>query len=129
MSGQLFAAATGSPSSGLRRFGKPTGNANGNSMTKVQVIYWRDIPAQIKAQAGSKRASRALSKRFSVAIDEAAMRAELTGSNDYLAQWHASEWAECEGELEEAANALVNEIEAAYPPQRLMTLIQQFGLE
>jgi hypothetical protein len=98
-------------------------------MTKVQIIYWRDIPAQIKARAGSNRASRALSKRFSVAIDEAAMRAELTGSDEYLAQWHASEWVEREGELEETASALVSEIEAAYPAQRLTALVQQFGLE
>jgi hypothetical protein len=94
-----------------------------------QIIYWRDIPAQIKLKAGRQRVGRPLSNRFPVAIDEAAMRAGLTGSDDYLAQWRNGDWQERDGELEELAAALLAEIEAAYPPERLRTLIQQQGLE
>jgi hypothetical protein len=98
-------------------------------MTKYQIIYWRDIPAQVKVKLGRNRGGRPLSDRFPVAIDEAAMRAGLTGSDDYLAQWRNGGWQEREGDLEEIVDSLVAEIEAAYPPERLRTLIQQHGLE
>ncbi|UCC53397.1 MAG: virulence factor [Anaerolineaceae bacterium] len=98
-------------------------------MIKYQIVYWRDIPAQVKVKAGRNRAGRPLSDRFAVAIDEAAMRAGLTGSDDYLTQWRNSEWREREGGLEEVVDALVVELEDAYPPARLHTLIRQHGLE
>ncbi|MFN2163728.1 MAG: virulence factor, partial [Candidatus Promineifilaceae bacterium] len=68
-----------------------------------QIIFWRDIPAQIKLKEGRERLGRPLSKRFGVAIDEAAMRAGLTESSDYLAQWRKSAWQERDGELGETA--------------------------
>ncbi len=98
-------------------------------MPKFQIISWRDIPAQVKVVSGRERVGRPLSKRFPVAIDEAAMRAGLTSSDDYLEQWHPGPWHEREGELEEVADAIVAEIEAAYTPERLKALIEQFGLE
>ncbi|WP_420641229.1 virulence factor [Candidatus Leptofilum sp.] len=98
-------------------------------MAKYQIIYWRDIPAQVKVVAGRQRVGRPLSKRFPVAIDEAAMRSGKTESTDYLAEWRNSDWQERDGEIEEIADALVDELEADYPPQRLRTLIQQHGLE
>lgn len=97
---------------------------------KVQIIYWRDIPAQIKLRTAERqRVSRPLPERFAVAIDEAAMRGGLTGSDDYLAQWRTTDWQNQEGEADAVADALVTEINNAYPPNRLRTLIQQFGLE
>ncbi len=96
---------------------------------RYQIIFWRDIPAQVKVKAGRSRVGRPLSNRFPVAIDEAAMRAGKTESNDYLAEWRSSDWQEREGDPEAVADILVAELEAAYPPQRLRTLIQQHGLE
>lgn len=98
-------------------------------MINYQIIYWRDIPAQIKLKEGRERMGMPLSKRFSVAIDEAAMRAGLTESSDYLAQWRKSEWQEREGELKETADRLAAELEAAYPAERLRALMEQSGLE
>lgn len=97
--------------------------------TKYQIIYWRDIPAQVKVKAGRRRAGRPLSSRFPVAIDEAAMRAGITESDDYLAEWRNGDWQEREGELETVADALVAELETAYPPERLRKLVKQHGLE
>ena len=96
---------------------------------KYQIIYWRDIPAQVKVKSGRERVGRPLSNRFPVAIDDAAMRAGKIESNDYLAEWHNGDWQEREGELEAVADTLIAELEAAYSPQRLRTLIQQHGLE
>ena len=97
--------------------------------TKYQIVFWRDIPAQVKMKVGRKRMSKPLSDRFPVAIDEAAMRAGLTGSDDYLAEWRNSGWQDVEGDPETALANLVKEIENTYPPGRLRTLIAQGGLE
>jgi hypothetical protein len=94
-----------------------------------QIIFWRDIPAQVKVKAGRERSGKPLSQRFTVAIDEAAMRAGLTESNDYLSQWRMSGWQEREGEPATVAEAVAAELEEAYPPPRLRQLIQQLGLE
>lgn len=97
--------------------------------TSYQIIYWRDIPAQVKAKAGRERSGRQLAKRFGVAIDEAAMRAGLTGSDDYLGQWRTGEAQEREGDPAEVAAAVAAEVEAAYPPERVQRLVAQLGLE
>ena len=47
-------------------------------MAQLITLYWRDIPAQVIAERGRGRkreqAKLELSRRFSIAIDEAAMR-------------------------------------------------------
>ena len=97
---------------------------------KFQVIFWRDIPAQIKIRTTDRqRLSKPLPERFSVAIDEAAMRAGLTSSEDYLAQWRSGEWQQQVGDPAEAADALVAQLNTDYPPARVRKLIQQHGLE
>jgi len=96
---------------------------------EYQIIYWRDIPAQIKARGEDGRTGRELSKRFNVAIDEAAMRAGLTESGAYLAEWRKSDWVAREGELAVVADDVTAELEANYPAERLRQLVAQFGLE
>lgn len=94
--------------------------------TTYQIIYWRDIPAQIKVK-GQKGYSRQLSERFERAIDRAAMHAGAINTDDYLAEWHKSDWQEREGEPEAVVEALVAEIEAAYTEDRLRDLSRNGG--
>ncbi|HSB88616.1 MAG TPA: virulence factor [Anaerolineales bacterium] len=98
-------------------------------MTRVQIVYWRDIPAQVKARQGSQRAARPLSGRFQQAIDEAAMRAGLSGTDDYLGQWRSTEGEERPGDPETLAQAAAEELEAAYPQSRLAALAARGGAE
>ena len=49
---------------------------------KLTVVYWRDIPAQIRAQKGRERHSVQLSMRFQEGIDQAAMYAGKSSSDD-----------------------------------------------
>jgi hypothetical protein len=95
----------------------------------IQVVSWRDIPAQVKVRAGRMRISRPLSDRFQRAIDDAAMRAGKSGSDEYLTEWRTSAPQTREGEPESAADEFVAEIEAAYPEARLQALVAQRGLE
>jgi hypothetical protein len=95
--------------------------------TTYQIVYWRDIPAQVKVRAGRARAARPLSDRFQIAIDDAAMRAGASGTDAYLAEWRTSEPIERDGEPDAVALALVAELEATYPPERLRTLASNGG--
>jgi hypothetical protein len=97
--------------------------------TSCEIVYWRDIPAQVRSRAGRQRISLPLSDRFQQAIDEAAMRAGKSGSDDYLEAWRTSEPFEREGGPEAAATALAAEIEAAYPPERLRRMAANGGIE
>lgn len=94
-----------------------------------QIVYWRDIPAQVKVKAGRQRASKPLTDRFQEAIDAAAMRAGLFGTDDYLAEWRTVEAGEREGEAEAVAGAVAAELEAAYPDERLKKMIAAQGRE
>ncbi|MEM7344152.1 MAG: virulence factor [Chloroflexota bacterium] len=96
---------------------------------KYQIIYWRDMPAQVKVRVGRQRVSRPLSDRFEKAIDQAAMQSGAVGTDEYLAEWRNSEWQEREGDPEAIADELVTEIEAAYPRERLRDLAKQGGWE
>lgn len=97
--------------------------------TQYQIVYWRDIPAQVKVRQGSRRVSRQLTTRFQEAIDEAAMRDQATDTDDYLAEWRSSEWQTSEEEAELLADALVAQLEMEYTPERLRDLKINRGFE
>ena len=52
------------------------------------MIWWRDIPAQVVAKARPDGRARAAAGRFQEAIDMAATRVGLIGTDDYLNEWH-----------------------------------------
>ena len=98
-------------------------------MTEVQVVLWRDIPAQVKARQDRQRASRGLDPRFQEAVDSAAMRAGLADTDDYLAEWRTSTWEERPGSPEQAADQYAAEIEAEYSAEKLRLLVDNGGRE
>jgi hypothetical protein len=93
-----------------------------------QILYWRDIPAQVKVRLGRQRVNRALSARFQEAIDEAAMRAKTTSTDEYLDEWRSSDPQEAEGDPETLADRLAAELEAAYLDERLIVLVENKGI-
>ncbi len=97
--------------------------------TSYQIVYWRAIPAQVKVRGGRERVGRPLADRFQVAIDEAAMRAGMIGTDDYLAEWRTSDPVEREGDAETVAAAVAAELEASYSDDRLKMLIENWGRE
>ncbi len=97
--------------------------------TKYQIIYWRDIPVQVKCQSGESRTARALSARFQETIDRAAMLDDATSTDDYLATWRKSPWQERDGNADQVADAVTAELETAYPADRLLTLERNGGYE
>ena len=96
-------------------------------MAELQVVYWRDIPAQVIAKAGRRSAKRQLSGRFETAIDRAAMRSGMRTTDDYLGEWRRARVGPCGDDLEAAAAAHVARLEQDYPDERLSELVASGG--
>jgi hypothetical protein len=96
-------------------------------MAEKTVVYWRDIPAQVIVKAGRKAAKRQLPERFEQAIDRAAMRAKLTGTDAYLEQWRRADPVPCGDDLEAEATAAAGALEEEFTPERLRDLVANGG--
>jgi hypothetical protein len=84
-------------------------------MATYQILYWHDIPIQVRARDASGRASAALPARFQEAIDQAAMAAGLIGSDDYTEAFRWGGQQERAGGAREVADALAAELDAQHP--------------
>jgi Virulence factor len=96
-------------------------------MAKYQVMFWKHIPAQIKAWDDTGEVKRMLPDRFQAAIDAYAMKDGSTEMDSYLEAWRWGDPQERAGSAEEVANALVKELDADHPRSRLMNPSTQEG--
>ncbi len=94
---------------------------------ELTVIRWRDIPAQVVARSGRERAGVQLSDRFQEAIDTAATRIGLIGTDDYLAEWRRDS-RPCGDDLEAEAQAEATRLESAFGPNELEVLAASGGV-
>ena len=83
-------------------------------MATVQILYWFDIPVQVKAVTGRERHSVSLSDRFQEAVDQAAMIVGVIDSDDYTELYEWGKPQEREGSPQEVAAAVAAELEAKY---------------
>lgn len=95
-------------------------------MPELTVIWWRDIPAQVTAKEGRTRASRELPPRFQEAIDAAAMRAGLIGTDEYLEEWRR-ESRPCGDDLETEVAEEADRLDGAYEDDVLQRLVRASG--
>jgi hypothetical protein len=99
-------------------------------MASLQIVYWRDIPAQVIVKAGRKSvAKRELPLRFTEAIDMCAMRSGAAETDDYLAEWRRSDPVDVGDDLEAEAEKAVQDIETTYNKERLLALVNAGGHE
>lgn len=81
-------------------------------MTTYKILYWQEIPIQIKAEDQAEDVTVALDDKFMQQVDILAAKRELLASDDYLAQWKWTEQEEREGSAREVAESLKAELEA-----------------
>ncbi len=81
-------------------------------MATYKILYWQEIPSQIKAEDDEDDVTIELPAKFMERIDRLAVQQGLQGSDDYLAQWRWSEEEEREGSAREVAQAVRAELEA-----------------
>jgi hypothetical protein len=97
-------------------------------MPELTVIWWRDIPAQVTAKEGRTRAARELAPRFQEAIDAAAMRGGLIGTDAYLEEWRR-EPRSCGDDLETEVALEAERLDATYTDDVLERLVRASGRE
>jgi acyl-homoserine lactone acylase PvdQ len=97
-------------------------------MAKLTTVYWRDIPAQVIARERRDTAKIVLSERFAEAIDRAAMRAKMAGTDAYLEQWRREE-ANCGKDLQAAVDAAASQLEREFDDASLENLVSNGGLK
>ena len=96
-------------------------------MPEVTVVYWRDIPAQVIAGKGRRGSKVQLSERFEQAIDRAAMKCNLKGSDDYLAEWRKADPYPVEGDPDTVARNEAERIEIEFNQEILKAIIENEG--
>jgi hypothetical protein len=94
---------------------------------ELTIIRWRDIPAQVLARSGRDRASVQLPDRFQEAIDTAATRIGLIGTDEYLAEWHR-DTRPCGDDLEAEAQAEAARLVEAFGDDELEALAATGGV-
>ena len=85
-------------------------------MTTYKVLYWQEIPTQIKAEDEADDVTVMLDGRFMAQVDILAAKRGLQDADDYLAQWKWSEEEEREGSAREVAERVKAELEAKNEP-------------
>ena len=70
--------------------------AASTKMATYKILYWQEVPSQIKAEDDDGEVSVAMPPRFMERIDRMAGERGLQGSDDYLAQWRWSDEEERE---------------------------------
>ncbi len=96
-------------------------------MADVTIVYWRDIPAQVIVGKGRRGVKVPLAERFEQAIDRAAMKDGMTGTDAYLEEWRKADPVKIEGDDHVVAEAEARRLEAEYDTERLKTLIANGG--
>jgi hypothetical protein len=76
-------------------------------MAKISIIYWKEIPAQVRAEDADGEITLPLPDRFQQGIDAVAMFDGSYGADAYLEAW---DWGP------EAAAALADRIASRFPP-------------
>jgi hypothetical protein len=81
-------------------------------MATYKILYWQEIPTQIKAEDDADDVTIELPAKFMERVDRLAVQRGLQASDDYLAQWRWSEEEERSGSAREVAEAVRAELEA-----------------
>src|SRR5262245_8000469 len=68
-----------------------------DAVATYTILYWQEIPSQIKAEDALDDVTLPLGPRFMERIDQLAAQRGLQGSDEYLAQWRWSKPQEREG--------------------------------
>jgi hypothetical protein len=81
-------------------------------MATFKVLYWQEIPTQIKAEDDLDEVTLPLDARFLEQIDILAAKRGLQKQDDYLAQWNWGDEQERDGSAQDVADAVKAELEA-----------------
>jgi hypothetical protein len=81
-------------------------------MATYKILYWQEIPSQIKVEDDEEDLTLPLPAKFMERIDMMAAKRGLQSADDYLAQWQWSEEQERAGSAVEVAESVKAELES-----------------
>jgi len=85
---------------------------NGNAKAKFQVLYWQDIPSEVKAWDDFDEVKLNLPEQFMARIDASAQKQGLISQDAYSAHLRWSDETERSGSPREVAEAVMRELTA-----------------
>ena len=92
-------------------------------MTRVRVVYWKEIPVQVQAEDADGRISRQLEDRFQKAADAVAMQDGSQGTDEYLDAWGFGPYRESDEPATAAAEAVASGLEMM-PREFVATILE-----
>ena len=99
---------------------------------QVQIIYWRDIPTQVRGKKGRKRSSLMLPDRFQKTVNRAAFRAKAINGEAYMEGFRNGPWTAATDEglgMDGVLQAKAAEIDTEFTDQQLNSLALNKGLQ
>jgi len=84
--------------------------SNGHSKSQFQILYWQDIPSEVKAWDDFDEVKLNLPEKFIIRIDASAQKQGLISQDAYAAHFRWSDPAERPGSPREVAEALCKEL-------------------
>jgi len=88
---------------------------NSSAKSKFQVLYWQDLPSQIRIWDDFEEVKVNLPSRFAERIDASAQKQGLIQADGYMSQLRWSEPLERAGSPAEVAEAVKKELDAKFP--------------
>ena len=95
-------------------------------MTKLTIVSWRDIPAQLLIGSGRKAIKCKLSEKFEKAIDRCAMKIGAKDSQSYLDGWQ-KKTVSLNSNSTNSIELEAEKMERYYTTEKLKTLILNDG--
>jgi hypothetical protein len=86
-----------------------------NAKSKFQILYWQDIPSEIKAWDDFDEVKVSLPARFADRIDASAQKQGLISQDAYSAHYRWSAETERSGAPDEVVQAVKKELETKFP--------------
>ena len=83
-------------------------------MASYQILYWNEIPTQIRVEDDHDEVSIEMPERFMKKVDELAMARAQSDTDDYLDGWNWSDAKTKPGTAKEIAETLKRELEAKF---------------
>jgi hypothetical protein len=80
-------------------------------ITTYKILYWQEVPSQIKAEDERDELTLSLSPRFMERIDQLAATRGLQSADDYLAQWQWGAEQQRAGAAQDVAETVKAQLE------------------
>ena len=84
-------------------------------MATIRLLYWREIPTQVRAEDESDSVSKTLDDRFQQGVDAVAMFDGSSGTDAYLEAWEWGKEQEIKGSPQEVAKKVVDMYNIKFP--------------